>query len=329
MLANNSPIFLLASYEPTLLSTLEPLLMAAGARVEVVMSAEAALVSMTAPNPPSLALVDVNLPGMEIGQLLTETRAQVSGRRLPVILISDTVTQEWTDALADNVIDDLVPRTTEPAYWQVRVDMVMRTHQKLRELEQLREAATLNAQMDHLTGVFNRQTLISMLFRETDRVQRMKSSLCSIIFDIDDFSHWNARLGIDACDELLCQVVGRTSRLLRSYDLMGRVGEDEFMIALPGCSVANAVMLTERVRMDVFCSPFRVGGESIRLSACFGIVSSEGRSPVVVLREAEQALQTAKAAGPETIQCFDDTLRPSPPPVTYMTPSAGDGLLAW
>jgi len=93
MLANNSPIFLLASYEPTLLSTLEPLLMAAGARVEVVMSAEAALVSMTAPNPPSLALVDVNLPGMEIGQLLTETRAQVSGRRLPVILISDTVTQ--------------------------------------------------------------------------------------------------------------------------------------------------------------------------------------------------------------------------------------------
>jgi diguanylate cyclase (GGDEF)-like protein len=239
------------------------------------------------------------------------------------------VTKEWTDALAENVIDDLVPRSTEPAYWHVRVDMVMRTHQKLRELEQLREAATLNAQMDHLTGVFNRQTLISMLFRETDRVQRMKSSLCSILFDIDDFAHWNARLGIDACDELLCQVVGRTSRLLRSYDLMGRVGEDEFMIALPGCSVANAVMLTERVRMDVFCSPFRVGGESIRLSACFGIVSSEGRSPVVVLREAEQALQTAKAAGPETIQCFDDTLRPSPPPVTYLTPSAGDGLLAW
>jgi len=39
--------------------------------------------------------------------------------------------------------------------------------------------------MDRLTGVYNRETMLSILFRETDRVQRMKSSLCVILFDID------------------------------------------------------------------------------------------------------------------------------------------------
>jgi CheY-like chemotaxis protein len=61
MLANNPPTFLLASPEPALLTAVERVLLASGARVEVVLSAEAALASMTAPRPPSLALLDVNL----------------------------------------------------------------------------------------------------------------------------------------------------------------------------------------------------------------------------------------------------------------------------
>ena len=99
---------------------------------------------------------------------------------------------------------------------------MLREHRRPRELETLREAAVLNAQTDRLTGVYNRETMLAMLFRETDRVQRIKSSLCIVLFDIDDFGHWNSRLGSDACDELLCQVVTRTARLLRSYDLLGR-----------------------------------------------------------------------------------------------------------
>ncbi len=159
-----------------------------------------------------------------------------------------------------------------------------------------------------------------MLFRETDRVQRTKASLCMVLFDIDDFGHWNSRLGSDACDELLCKVVSRTTRLLRSYDLFGRPGKDEFLVALPGCSAISAIMLAERLRHDVFSSPFRVSDQSIRLSACFGIASSHGRSPVVVLREAEQALQDAKVEGPESINCFDGSLQPTPRPRSLFLP---------
>ena len=71
-----SPAFLLASPDAALLGAIEPLLQAAGARVEVVLSAEAALASIASANPPGLVLLDVSLPGMPIGQLLAAARAQ-------------------------------------------------------------------------------------------------------------------------------------------------------------------------------------------------------------------------------------------------------------
>lgn len=331
MLANSPTTILLASSEPALLSAVEPALLAFGARVEIVLSAEAALASMTAGVSPTLALIDVKLSGLDqgVGAFLTTIRVNVSSHRLPIVLIADTVTDEWKDRLADGVIDDLILRSVETPYWCLRLDMVLRAFEKSHEIESLRKTALLNAQTDRLTGVYNRETILAMLFRETDRVQRMKSSLCMILFDIDDFGHWNSRLGAEACDDLLCQVVSRTNRLLRSYDLLGRPGKDEFLVALPGCTGVNAVMLAERLRLDVFSPPYRINGDSIRLSACFGIASSQGRSPVVVLREAEQALQLAKAGGPETIQCFSGCPDASAAPVTYLSPSTGDELLAW
>lgn len=198
-----------------------------------------------------------------------------------------------------------------------------------RVLEALREAAGRNAQLDRLTGAYNREAMLSVLFRETDRVQRMSGCLSLLLFDIDDFGHWNSRLGVDACDELLCQVVRRTARLLRSYDNLGRLGKDEFLVALPGCSPANAQMLAERLRIEVFSQPFHLGGDSIRLSAGFGISSSHGRSPVVVLREAEKALARARETGPESIQVFGAPAQAPPAPVTFLSSESGEELLAW
>jgi two-component system cell cycle response regulator len=329
MTSHESPALLLASPDPVLLGAVEPLLEAAGARVEVVLSGDAALAFLVGRNPPALFVLDAKLPEMPIGQLLAAARAIADGPHVPILLIADTVTQEWIDRLADGVIDDLILRSAEHAYWQLRIDLLLRNQRLVLELETLREAAIRNAQFDRLTGVYNRETMLSMLFRETDRAQRMNSSLCLVLFDIDDFGHWNSRLGVDACDELLCQVASRTGALLRSYDLLGRPGMDEFLIALPTCSPASAMILAERLRVDVFSVPFRVASEAIRLSACFGIANSRGRSPVVVLREAEKALEWAKAAGPESIQCFGCSQEPAPSPVKFLSASSGDELLAW
>jgi two-component system cell cycle response regulator len=323
------PKILLASPDPILLAAVEPVLLAAGNCVDIVLSAESALAFVTGPHPPGLALLDASLPGMPISQVLAAVRARSEVENLPIVLIADSVVQEWIDRLAEGTLDDLILRSADPVYWQLRLDLVLRNHLLAHELESLRESSMRNAQFDRLTGVYNRETMLAMLFRETDRVQRMNSDLSLVLFDIDDFGHWNSRLGVDVCDELLCQVANRTGTLLRSYDLLGRPGMDEFLIALPACSTANAMTLTERLRAEVFASPFRVAGESIRLSACFGIAVSRGRSPVIVLREAETALEWAKAAGPEAIQCFGCPQQDSPSPVTFLSSTSGDELLAW
>lgn len=329
MLADNQPTILLASHDPSLLAAMEPLLAASGARVDVVLSAESALSALIAPRLPSLALLDIDLPGMEMKSLLASARSSTGGNRFPIVLISDTVSEEWTSRLAEGILDDLIPRSVANPFWHLRLDLVLRTFHQMRELALLRETSALCDQVDRLTRVYNRPTLLSLLFRETDRVQRLKTPLCVLLLDIDDFGHWNSRLGTEACDDLLCQVVDRTSRQLRSYDLLGRTGNDEFLAILPGCTVVDAVLLAERVRLDVFAAPFHVAGESIRLSACFGIASSEGRSPVVVLREAEQTLQRAKTAGPESIQCPGDCPDTKAGPVAFLSPTSGDELLAW
>ena len=323
------PTFLLASPDTDLLHAVEPALLASGARVDVVLSAEAAVAAVSGLHRPSLIFLDVELPGIPIGQLLATFRSESSSLQLSIILIASTVAQEWIDRLAEGVVDDLILRTAESAYWQLRLNLVLRTQRMARELETLRDAALRNAQLDRLTGVYNRESLLSMLFRETDRAQRSQSSMCLVLFDIDDFGHWNSRLGADACDELLCQVASRTAALLRSYDVLGRPGMDEFLVALPACTPANAMTLAERLRGEVFSTPFRVAEETIRLSACFGIAVSHGRSPVVVLREAERALDHAKAGGPESIQCFSSLPQASSSPVTFLSGSSGDELLAW
>ena len=306
MLAVFRSKFLLGSNSPALAADLEPVVVACGAQLSVETTSDRALLVMNGREPPSLVLLDLDLPGMGISQLLACVRTEKPARRFPIVLISDNVSAECMDRLAEGVIDDLIPRMAPSSYWRLRLDSVMRAFRRTREMEQLREAATLPSQTDPLTGIYNQPALVSMLFRETDRVQRMKTSLCLILFEIQDSTQWHARLGTIAREDLMFEMVGRVQRLLRSYDLFGRTGNEEFVLGLPGCSPVNAVMLAERIRVEVFVAPFSWGGQPIQVSACFGIAASLGLSPLVVLREAAKALKIAKEAGLGSIQCAGD-----------------------
>jgi GGDEF domain-containing protein len=108
---------------------------------------------------------------------------------------------------------------------------------------------------------------------------------------------------------------------------VGRIADGEFVLILPGCGLFNAKTLSERLRDEVFGSPFEACREEVHLKACYGVVSSGGRSPFVVLREAERALQRARATGPESIQCFEteDELDPA----AFLMPVLQDESLQW
>lgn len=308
------PTLLLASSSASLISTITTALTDSGVRISIASSAQAALQSMRGPAAFSAVLLDAELPGMSVEQLLATIRSGSDDHRFPVLLISEDVRPEWLNRLAEGVIDDLLPQTLTPSHWRIRLDIVMRAFRQARELESLRESAALHREADPLTGLPNRSGMLSMLFRETDRVQRMHTSLCLMLFEIDDLEHWHARLGDSTAGELLLQVVARGRRLLRSYDLFGRVGNAQFVLGLPGCSAVNAISLAERIRMEIFSEPFQLRDQRIRLTAGFGIAPSHGRSPLVVLREAELALQSAQASGPEAIQYSEtQTLQPENP----------------
>ena len=78
---------------------------------------------------------------------------------------------------------------------------------------------------------------------------------------------------------------------------MGRCGEDEFLLALPGCTLENAMLLAGRIRANILGRPFPVDNEATTLTASIGVAVSRGRSPLVVLREAERSLAEAKLSG--------------------------------
>jgi two-component system, cell cycle response regulator len=320
------PTYLIASAESEDLARVEALLVGTGAVVDFARSSNAVLERVGNSNPPDLLLLDANLPGMNMEQLVAAIGAE--SNRLPVVLIADAVTEQLRDWLRAEVIADLILRNSAAGYWELRSERAFQMRWLESELELLRETAMRDAQHDRLTGLLNREAQLAALLRETDRAQRSNSTLTLVLFDIDDFGHWNSRLGMRTCDELLCQVATRIARMLRSYDLLGRTGKDEFLLGLPGCSAMNATMLAERLKVEVFAAPYHVGGDAVRLSACFGIAQSMGRSPVVVLREAEQALARAREAGPESIE-YGASVDPAPQPVTFLLPTSGEELLAW
>ncbi len=328
MYADIQPGFLLASHAPACIAAIELSLRTSGINVTLVSSAQAALEAMLSRQ--TLVLLDAALPGMDLDQLLATVHAKAERRRFPIVLISDTLTQPWLDRLTQGVIDDLISRAAaQSPCLPLRLDMVLRAFRSARELEQLRETVALSSQIDPVTGIYNRTTMVSMLFRETDRAQRMKTSLSLILFELDDFEHWNSQLGPTACEDLLVEVVARMQRLLRSYDLFGRMGKVQFLLGLPGCTAVNAAMFAERARLDAFAEPFAAGGRTIRLSACFGLVTNQGRSPLVSLREAENALELAQAAGPESIETAGDRLKTATSPIAFLSPIPGDDLVDW
>jgi diguanylate cyclase (GGDEF)-like protein len=175
--------------------------------------------------------------------------------------------------------------------------------------------------------LLSRDELIATVFRETDRVQRMKMPLALILFGIDDWERWRARLGAQMVDEAEQVLVERMTRLLRCYDSMGRYGEGEFVLVLPGCSSFNAVSLAARLRQEVLGETLVIRNEEMRFTACFGVAGSGGRSALVVLRNCEQALEEARRRGPGSIErCTYDT---EPDPAMFLTPVIEDEALHW
>ncbi len=274
--------------------------------IEVCESSLATLQRLQESDTPEMALMSSSLTpitGLEIG---LEIRRRSRRRQLWLMLMSDSPSAEEVVMATDAGIDEFLVKPFDLQDLRMRIRTGERVQSLYRELSDSAMAMEFHSTHDPLTGVWRREAVLDLIFKETDRVQRLQSPLSIILLDIDGFSGLNLKYSSNNADKLLKSLVNRLRRQLRSYDMVGRYADDEFIIAVPGCTSADAEAKAERIRLAIAKRPFTVEGNEFFLTASIGVAGSLGRSPLVVLREAERALSLAKQQGPNQVRFFSD-----------------------
>jgi diguanylate cyclase (GGDEF)-like protein len=272
--------------------------------VEVTASGTEALVRLTGPTPPTMTLLDMDLPTLGGAEIAAELRRRREPRPGWVVLLSRQASRERVRLALESGADDFLRVPADAGDLKVRIRVAERVLALTSQVQKQSAELRYHATHDGLTGLWNREALLSLIFQETDRVQRMRTPLSLMLLDLDDFSRVNHDYGYEAGDRVLVELASRFRRQLRSYDLIGRCGEDEFLLALPGCTLEYTKVLAGRIREGILSRPFPVGHEATTLTASIGVAASRGRSPLIVLREAERGLAEAKLGGKNRI-CGD------------------------
>ena len=304
---STSPIVLLGCARPGTIESLADTLESWHYQVEMAETGKEALARLDSANPPPVAILDMELPAPGAVEIVWEIRRRQEQRRTWNILLSDRRDNDRIRAALQCGGDDFVvypgePGDFDPSDLKVRIRVAERVIALIGRVQKQSAELRYHVTHDGLTGLWNREALLSLLFQETDRVQRMKTPLSLMLLDLDDFSRINQQFGYDTGDRILIELANRFRRQLRSYDLIGRCGEDEFLLALPGCTLENAMLLAGRIRENILARPFPVDNGETALTASAGLAVSGGRSPLVVMREAERALAEAKMAGKNCIR---------------------------
>jgi diguanylate cyclase (GGDEF)-like protein len=160
---------------------------------------------------------------------------------------------------------------------------------------------------DPLTGITNRRGFFQMAERLLVRTRFANQPVALMMFDLDHFKAINDEFGHGTGDEVLIAFCRLAIAQLRSNDLFGRIGGEEFAALLPNTTHEDAVWLAERLRAAVESSSHRVGERTIRATVSVGVVTSSNDTTAdlaELLREADQTLYRAKDAGRNCVKAL-------------------------
>ncbi|WP_255657955.1 bifunctional diguanylate cyclase/phosphodiesterase [Actinoplanes sp. L3-i22] len=157
---------------------------------------------------------------------------------------------------------------------------------------------------DPLTGVGNRKMFLERAEHELFEASRTMTAV--IVVDLDGFRELNDTYGHEVGDELLRAAADRLAANVRANDVVARLDGDEFVVLLPGLEDEQAaVAVAERVLTELH-RPLEVAGMQMTVRASAGVALTAGGSGVDhVLREADQALHSAKLDGGASARKFD------------------------
>ena len=179
------------------------------------------------------------------------------------------------------------------------------------DVKRLQEELLHAALHDGLTGLANRRLFLDRLRGALHQRAREEGRAFAVLFlDVDRFKWINESLGFEAGDRLLVEVSRRLEACLRSHDTVARFGGDEFTVLLEDLEDEHeAVRVADRI-LARLQERLEIDGQRVIVHACIGIALSKPSHtrPEDVVRDADRALQKAKALGKPGFQVYDTAM---------------------
>jgi|WetSurMetagenome_2_1015567.scaffolds.fasta_scaffold00023_12 two-component system, cell cycle response regulator len=262
-------------------------------------------------NNPAMIMLDVVLSSPSVCDLVAKLKAAPSTRDIPVLIIaSKKYVSRITKCYELGAYDYL----SVPFF---RAEIVSRMRNIGYVAEKMSEVEKLLVR-DYLTGLYNRKFFMERFNEEIAWASRYSEPLSFIILDIDHFKKINDTYGHSCGDEVLIQLAGILTGLLRAHDVLARYGGEEFVVLLSNTTPEDAFAIAEKLRSGVQSSAFQCNTTEGRLlvTISLGVATAEDimeLSAEALINRADAALYQAKAAGrnqvvsaPSSVQVMQD-----------------------
>lgn len=194
---------------------------------------------------------------------------------------------------------------------QGKATRVLGTLADITPLKQAQDMVWQQAHYDPLTGLPNRRLFLTRLEQEVQKAAGGRQRVAVLFIDLDGFKEINDTLGHDAGDRLLSEVARRFAGAIRASDTLSRQGGDEFALILPLQEGADRVQDVAERLLAALRAPLPLGQDEVHITASVGIslCPEDGREPMTLLKQADQALYAAKDAGKACYHFFQPSMQ--------------------
>lgn len=243
---------------------------------------------------PDLILLDVQMPGKDGFDVISELKMDPALRHIPVIFITGEVIPEIESHCLEAGAADYIAKPVTPRVLQARA----RTHLLLKQQADM--LADLSY-LDPLTGAMNRGAFHERFASEVARAATHHRPVSVLVVDVDQLHAYNQTYGYAAGDDVLVKVVRAVmAQAQRPGDVVARVTGERLVVLLPETDGAQAARIGDRVVAGVKDLGLRHGKSTVADVVTVGVGAATAvgaTTPEALLSAADGALRTAKAAG--------------------------------
>ncbi len=261
-------------------------------------SGEGCLQRAAADPKPSIILLDINMPGLSGIQTLTELKRDDITADIPVIMVSAADKDSVVIEAIDSGAHDFVSKPIEYPVLAARMRSALRLSQALADLEKANQELNTLATTESLTGAYNRRHFFALAENEIAKMARHDRPLSLLMIDIDHFKQVNDTHGHAAGVLALKEVTLCCRSVCRSYDILGRIGGEEFAICSPYADIDGAMGLAERIQAACRKLQLNFNGKSFTVTLSIGVTELRQYEGLeLALHRADALLYQAKKDG--------------------------------